>query len=71
MSAHWGVEDPAAFEGSEAEKRAVFQRVFRMLQHRITIFANLPVASLDRQSLQNKMDEIGEIKQVSGDEGIA
>ncbi|MBE0532234.1 MAG: arsenate reductase ArsC [Rhodospirillales bacterium] len=59
MTAHWGVEDPAAFEGTEAEKRAVFLKVFRMLQNRISVFASLPVASLDRQSLQNRINEIG------------
>jgi arsenate reductase len=59
MTAHWGVEDPAAFEGTEAEKRAVFLKVFRMLQNRISVFASLPVASLDRQSLQNRINKIG------------
>jgi len=59
MTALWGVEDPAAFEGTEAEKRAVFLKVFRMLQNRIAVFASLPVASLDRQSLRKRINEIG------------
>ena len=61
MTAHWGVEDPAAFEGTDQEKRAFFFRVFRMLHTRISVFINLPVASLDRMTLQRKVDEIGRL----------
>jgi len=59
MSAHWGVPDPAAFEGGEAETRAVFADVFRMLNTRIDIFLSLPIASLDRIVLQRRLEEIG------------
>jgi arsenate reductase len=62
MTAHWGVEDPAAFEGTEAEKRAFFLKVFRMLQNRILVFASLPVASLDKQSLLSRIKDIGRLR---------
>lgn len=59
MTAHWGVEDPAAVQGSEAQKMLAFRDAFRALEHRIRIFMNLPIASLDRLRLKNKLDEIG------------
>lgn len=62
MSAHWGLPDPAAFEGAEAEKRAVFLKTYRMLRSRISIFANLPMTTLDQLSLQERLDDIGQSK---------
>lgn len=59
MSAHWGLPDPAAVEGTEAERRFAFADAFRMLTQRISIFVNLPIQSLDKLSLQKRMDEIG------------
>jgi len=59
MTAHWGVPDPAAAEGSEAERRLAFADTYRMLGNRISIFVNLPMKSLDRLSLQRRLDEIG------------
>jgi arsenate reductase (thioredoxin) len=59
MTAHWGVPDPSAAEGSEAEKRFAFADCHRMLYHRIAIFVALPTTSLDRLALQKKLDEIG------------
>ena len=59
MSAHWGVADPAAVEGSEAVKRAAFADTYRMMTNRISIFTSLPLASIDRLSLQKRLDEIG------------
>jgi len=59
LSAHWGVPDPAAFEGSPAQITLAFADTFRMLNNRISIFASLPLASIDRLSLQHKLDEIG------------
>ena len=59
MTAHWGIADPAAFEGPEAETRAVFYQAFRHLQNRIGLFLNLPLASIDRLSLKSKIDAIG------------
>ena len=59
MTAHWGFPDPVAFVGSEAEKRAFFADVFRMIGRRIAIFVSLPIASLDRLSLQRRLDDLG------------
>lgn len=59
MTAHWGLPDPAAVDGTEAEKRQAFADTFRMLYNRIGIFTNLPIAALDRLSLQHSLDEIG------------
>ncbi len=59
MTAHWPFPDPAAFEGSDAEKHALFLDVFRQIGARIDIFANLPIASLDKLALQKRIDEIG------------
>ncbi len=59
MTAHWGVPDPAAVEGSDAEKAAAFREAMLLLQRRIELFANLPVRSLDRMSLKRRLDEIG------------
>ena len=60
MTAHWGVPDPASAEGSEAEKRLAFSEAYRMLNARISIFTNLPLASIDRLALQKRLDEIGQ-----------
>lgn len=59
MTAHWGVPDPAAAEGSEAERRLAFSDAFRMLFNRISIFVSLPIASLDKLTLQKRLREIG------------
>jgi arsenate reductase (thioredoxin) len=59
MTAHWGVDDPAAVEGSEAQVAQAFLDAFLLLQRRIELFANLPVRNLDRMSLKKRLDEIG------------
>ena len=59
MSAHWGIPDPAAVEGSEAEKRQAFVEAYRLLFNRISIFTSLPMRSLDKLSLQRRLEEIG------------
>ena len=59
MTAHWGVPDPAAAEGTEADVAAAFRDAYLTLQRRIELFAGLPVRSLDRMSLKKKLDEIG------------
>ena len=61
MTAHWGVEDPAAVEGTDAEKWIAFRQVFKALENRIKIFVSLPIASLDRVRLQRRIEEIGMI----------
>ncbi|HMQ58099.1 MAG TPA: arsenate reductase ArsC [Rhizobiaceae bacterium] len=60
MTAHWGVPDPAAVEGNDAEKHFAFADTYRMLTNRISIFVNLPLASLDKLALQKRLDEIGQ-----------
>ena len=59
MTAHWGVPDPAAVEGSELEKRAAFREAFAALENRIRLFMSLPFASLDKMALQQRLDAIG------------
>ena len=59
MTAHWGVPDPAAAEGSEAEKRFAFADTFRMLNTRIEVFINLPIQRLDKLALQKRLGDIG------------
>jgi protein-tyrosine-phosphatase len=61
MTAHWGVPDPAAAQGSEAEIALAFKDAYRMLNQRVGIFVNLPIRSLDRLSLQTKLKEIGRV----------
>ena len=62
MSAHWGLPDPSVAEGTEAERRFAFADTHRMLYQRISIFTNLPLASLDKLSLQKQLDDIGRTK---------
>ena len=59
MSAHWGVNDPAAVEGTDEEKRRAFFRAYNELSTRINLFVNLPLGKLDRLVLKKKLDEIG------------
>lgn len=59
MTAHWGVADPVAVEGSEVEKSLAFRKAFRELENRIKIFVSLPLGSLDSLRLQERLDEIG------------
>jgi protein-tyrosine-phosphatase len=59
MTAHWGMPDPAAVEGNEAERRLAFAETLRMLNNRVGAFVNLPLKSLDKLSLQKRIDEIG------------
>jgi arsenate reductase (thioredoxin) len=62
MTAHWGLPDPSAAEGTESERRFAFADTHRMLFQRIGIFTNLPLASLDKFSLQRRLNEIGRSK---------
>ena len=59
VTAHWGVPDPAAAEGSEAERMAAFRDVCRRLEARIKLLVALPLGKLDRLTLQRRADEIG------------
>ena len=59
MSAHWGVADPAETQGTDAEIAVAFAEAYRQLSNRISVFVNLPIASLDRLTLQRRLDAIG------------
>jgi len=59
LSAHWGIPDPAAVKGADSEVSLAFSEAYRMLNTRISIFTALPLASIDRMSLQPKLDDIG------------
>ncbi|HEY6123931.1 MAG TPA: arsenate reductase ArsC [Steroidobacteraceae bacterium] len=59
MTAHWGVEDPAAVEGTDTEKWLAFRTAFRELENRIKVFTALPIRTLDRAKLQAHLHEIG------------
>ena len=60
VTAHWGVPDPAAVEGDVATRMLAFRDAFRALEHRIGIFVNLPLASLDRLRLRQHLEDIGQ-----------
>jgi arsenate reductase len=60
MTAHWGVADPAGVDGSDTEKWLAFRQAFRELESRIKIFTSLPIKSLDRVKLQQRLREIGQ-----------
>jgi protein-tyrosine-phosphatase len=60
MTAHWGVPDPAAVAGTDAERHLAFADAYRMLNNRISIFTSLPMKSIDKLALQKRLDEIGQ-----------
>jgi protein-tyrosine-phosphatase len=59
ISAHWGIEDPTAVEGSDEDKRKAFFHAFNFLQRRISLFLALPLQKLDNIAIKEKLDEIG------------
>jgi protein-tyrosine-phosphatase len=59
MTAHWGVPDPAAATGSDAEKGVAFAEAYRLLNNCISVFLSLPIAKLDRLTLQARLNNIG------------
>jgi arsenate reductase len=61
MTAHWGVADPAAVDGSELEKIQAFREAFRVLEKRIKVFVSVPVQLLDKIKLKKEIDQIGKI----------
>jgi len=65
MTAHWGLPDPVAVDGSPAEQHAAFYDTYRMLANRIGLFTSLPLASIDRLSLQRRLEGIGKVGQDS------
>ena len=65
MTAHWGVPDPAAVEGSDADRSRAFSETGRVLMNRIRLFASLPLEKLDRLSLAKKLNDIGKLRETS------
>ena len=63
MTAHWGIEDPAAAEGSEDQKRQAFAKAFNQLNRRISIFLSLPFSKIDAMSLKKELDNIGLLRE--------
>ena len=59
MSAHWGVPDPAAVDGSDEDKRRAFRGALSALSARINLFINLPIGKLDRIAIRKSLDDIG------------
>ena len=59
VTAHWGVQDPAAVEGTERDRHGAFRKAFRELEARIKVFASLPIGSLDHLALKQRVTEIG------------
>jgi protein-tyrosine-phosphatase len=66
VSAHWGVDDPAAVEGTDEEKRRAFRRAYLELEGRIKVFASLPIETLELVTLQKRLDEIGRTPSLPG-----
>jgi arsenate reductase len=61
MTAHWGMEDPAAFEGSPEQQRWLFRRAYRELDRRIELFTSLSLEALDGLALKRRLDAIGKL----------
>jgi len=61
ITAYWGFEDPAAFIGSDEEKRREFQKIFRYMTNRVNLFINLPLAGLDKFAIKREVNAIGQI----------
>ena len=61
MTAHWGVEDPAAAEGSDEEKLAAFRKVAMYLENRIKLFVSLPLTKIDNMKIKEEIEAIGKI----------
>ncbi|EHJ95455.1 arsenate reductase ArsC [Agrobacterium tumefaciens] len=69
MTAHWGVEDPAAVTGSEVEIQRAFAQAARFLKNRITAFLSLPLASIDRLALETRLRQIGTMEGTTNAQG--
>ena len=69
MTAHWGVEDPAAAVGSDVEIQRAFAQAARFLKNRIMAFINLPLASIDRMALETRLRQIGAMEGSTGSQG--
>ena len=63
MTAHWGIEDPAAVEGSDADKRRAFSKAFAEMNRRISLFTSLPLPKLDALAIKRELDQIGRLRE--------
>jgi arsenate reductase (glutaredoxin) len=66
MTAHWGIDDPAAVTGSSIEKERAFVQAFKYLKNRLSLFLSLPLASIDKMALGRKLKEIGDLRKPFG-----
>lgn len=66
LSAHWGIEDPAAVPGGDFRQRQAFEDALRFMRNRITAFVNLPLQSIDRMTLTGKLKSIGGMEGATG-----
>jgi arsenate reductase len=64
MTAHWGIEDPAAVEGSDDDKRRAFVKAFTEMNRRISLFVSLPLAKLDAMAIKRELDNIGHLREI-------
>ena len=71
MTAHWGIEDPAAADGPDFRRRAAFEDALRFMRNRVGAFVNLPLASIDRLALQSKLRGIGALDGATSKSGDA
>jgi arsenate reductase len=69
MTAHWGIEDPAAVDGTPFQQQAAFNAALRFMRNRITAFMSLPLASIDRMALSSKLRGIGAMEGATGSRG--
>jgi arsenate reductase len=63
MSAHWGIEDPAAVEGSDEEKRRAFAHAAAQMNRRISLFTSLPLSKLEGMAIKRELDQIGRLRE--------
>ncbi len=71
ITAHWGVPDPAAVDGSEAERMLAFREAFRMLERRIQLFLTIRFKELDRRSIERQVAEIGGMREAATEESAS
>lgn len=69
MTAHWGIEDPAAVQGPDFSQKAAFDDALRYMRHRIAAFMSLPLASIDRMALTSKLQRIGAMEGTTRKDG--
>lgn len=63
MTAHWGIEDPAAVQGSDEDKRRAFTKAYAEMNRRISLFTSLPLAKLDALAIKRELDRIGRLRE--------